>query len=85
MDTQLAPQSIKRLPSDVVNGGLKSGANLFHSFQEFNIKSGHGLYFNTPEGITNILSRITRNNPSNINGKLGVLGGTNLFFLIDGA
>jgi filamentous hemagglutinin family protein len=67
--------------SEVIDGGTVKGANLFHSFSEFNIQTGRGAYFTNPEGITNIFSRITGANPSNINGILGVLGNANLFLL----
>ncbi|MEH2181599.1 MAG: filamentous hemagglutinin N-terminal domain-containing protein [Nostoc sp.] len=64
-----------------MEGGAIRGANLFHSFQEFNVRDGRGAYFNNPAGIESIFSRVTGNNASNINGKLGVLGNANLFLL----
>jgi filamentous hemagglutinin family protein len=64
-----------------IDGGATRGENLFHSFQEFNVGEGRGVYFANPEGITNILSRVTGGNPSHILGRLGVLGGANLFLL----
>ncbi|MBD2182876.1 two-partner secretion domain-containing protein [Aerosakkonema funiforme] len=67
--------------TDRVDGGTIRGSNLFHSFQEFNIESDRSVYFSNPEGIINIFSRITGSNPSNIYGKLGVLGNANLFLL----
>lgn len=67
--------------TDRVDGGTIRGSNLFHSFQEFNIESGRGVYFSNPEGIINIFTRITGSNPSNINGILGILGNANLFLL----
>jgi filamentous hemagglutinin family protein len=72
---------IKGVGSEVIDGGTIRASNLFHSFSEFNIQNGRGAYFTNPEGITNIFSRITGNNPSNINGILGVLGNANLFLL----
>lgn len=72
---------IKGVPSDRIDGGAVRGANLFHSFQEFNVREGRGAYFSNPAGIENILSRVTGSNPSNILGTLGVLGNANLFFL----
>ncbi|MCL1473200.1 filamentous hemagglutinin N-terminal domain-containing protein [Argonema antarcticum] len=72
---------INGLPSDRIDGGTINGTNLFHSFQEFNIQSGRGAFFTNPEGITNIFTRVTGINPSNINGILGILGNANLFFL----
>ncbi len=74
-------QTIKGVPSEFISGGAVRGSNLFHSFEKFNINSGQGAYFANPSGITNILTRITGNNPSNIFGVLGVLGNANLFLL----
>ncbi|MDZ8263762.1 filamentous hemagglutinin N-terminal domain-containing protein [Nostoc sp. ChiQUE01b] len=67
--------------NDHIEGGAARGANLFHSFQDFNVGVGQGVYFANPEGITNIFSRVTGGNSSNIFGKLGVSGGANLFLL----
>ena len=74
---------IKRLNSSVnqIDGGAIRGKNSFHSFQEFNVGKGQEVYFTNPSGIVNILSRVTGSNPSNILGKLGVLGNANLFLL----
>jgi len=69
------------LKVDRIDGGTTRGANLFHSFSEFNISTGRGVYFTNPAGITNILTRVTGVNPSNIDGTLGVLGNANLFLL----
>jgi filamentous hemagglutinin family protein len=73
--------NIKGLPADQINGGAVRGANLFHSFQEFNVGDEQRVYFANPTGIETILSRITGNNLSNILGTLGVDGGANLFLL----
>jgi filamentous hemagglutinin family protein len=69
------------IPSQLIEGGAKRGANLFHSFSEFNIAEQSQAYFANPLGIENILSRVTGNNSSQILGKLGVLGNANLFLL----
>jgi filamentous hemagglutinin family protein len=74
-------QLINGILSDHINGGTVRGNNLFHSFQEFNINAGRGVYFTNPTDVTNIFTRVTGANPSNINGRLGVLGEANLFFL----
>ncbi len=73
--------TINGILSDRIDNGTIRGSNLFHSFQEFNIGSGQGVYFSNPAGITNIFSRITGNNSSQINGTLGVLGNANLYLL----
>ena len=69
------------LPAERIDGGAVRGANLFHSFQEFNVGNAQRVYFANPAGIENILSRVTGNNLSNILGTLGVDGGANLFLL----
>jgi len=72
---------IQGILSNRIDGGTIQGANLFHSFSDFNIGAGTGVYFTNPNGVTNIFSRVTGTNPSNINGTLGVLGNANLFLL----
>ncbi|MEH2213469.1 two-partner secretion domain-containing protein [Nostoc sp.] len=67
--------------NDIIDGGAARGTNLFHSFQDFNVGAGRGVYFANPDGITNIFSRVTGGNSSNIFGRLGVLGDANLFLL----
>ncbi|MCU0532498.1 MAG: filamentous hemagglutinin N-terminal domain-containing protein [Hydrococcus sp. Prado102] len=66
---------------DLIDGGAIRGANLFHSFREFNISEGRAAYFANPAAIQNIFSRVTGNNPSLLLGKLGVQGNANLFFI----
>ena len=62
--------------------GQRSGANLFHSFQDFNIHSGQSANFTGALDITNIIGRITGDNSSSINGKLqSSIPGANLFLL----
>ncbi len=73
--------NIKGRESHRIDGGAQRDANLFHSFEEFNIQRGRGVYFTNPDGVANILTRITGNNASNILGTLGVLGNANLFFI----
>jgi filamentous hemagglutinin family protein len=72
---------IKGIDSDRIEGGAIRGSNLFHSFQEFNINEGRGVYFANPAAIVNIFTRITGLKPSAISGTLGVLGNANLFLL----
>ena len=72
---------IQGLPSSRIDSGAIRGTNLFHSFEEFNIDSGRGVYFNNPAEIQNIFSRVTGSKPSHILGKLGVLGNASLFLL----
>jgi filamentous hemagglutinin family protein len=74
-------ESINGVESDRIEGGAIRGANLFHSFEQFNVGEGRGAYFTNPAGVENILSRVTGNIPSNILGRLGVLGNANLFLI----
>ncbi|OLT59424.1 two-partner secretion domain-containing protein [Moorena bouillonii] len=67
--------------ADKIEGGATRGANLFHSFQEFNVGELQRVYFANPSGIENILTRVTGGNLSNILGTLGVDGAANLFLL----
>jgi filamentous hemagglutinin family protein len=69
--------------ADQIDGGATRGANLFHSFREFNVGEGRSAYFSNPAGIENILTRVTGTNPSNILGTLGVTGGNANLFLIN--
>ena len=69
------------LGGDQITGGAIRGANLFHSFQDFNVGDGAKVYFANPTGIQNILTRVTGSTASNINGTLGVDGAANLFLL----
>jgi filamentous hemagglutinin family protein len=73
--------TIRGLPADRIDGGALRGANLFHSFTDFNIGEGLRIYFANPAGIENILTRVTGSNISNILGTLGVDGGASLFLL----
>jgi filamentous hemagglutinin family protein len=73
--------NINGIPSDRIDGGAPRGANLFHSFSQFNIGEGRGAYFTNPPEIENILSRVTGANRSDILGRLGVLGDANLFLI----
>ncbi|MCW5315512.1 filamentous hemagglutinin N-terminal domain-containing protein [Nostoc sp. KVJ3] len=69
------------LPIENIDGGAQRGINLFHSFREFNVGEGRAVYFTNPVGIENIISRVTGSSPSEIFGKLGVLGNANLFLI----
>jgi len=79
--SRTVPDTINNLPSDRISGGATRGSSLFHSWREFNIGEGRGAYFENPSGITNIFSRVTGGNQSNILGTLGVLGKANLFLI----
>jgi filamentous hemagglutinin family protein len=75
--SQIIP-NFNGLPVEVIQGGAIRGANLFHSFREFNVAAERGAYFFSPSAdIQNILARVTGNNPSQILGTLGTFGNSN--------
>ena len=61
---------INGVNSEIIDGGASRGVNLFHSFQDFNVVEGLGVYFSNPAGTENILTRVTGGNISNILGGL---------------
>ncbi len=65
----------------IITGGTESGRQLFHSFSQFSIPTGGSAYFNQPPQIQNIITRITGNESSNIDGLIRTNGTANLFFL----
>ena len=65
----------------LIEGGTTTGGNLFHSFKNFSIPTGSLAIFRNGVAIDNIISRITGNNPSFIDGILSTQGAANLFFL----
>lgn len=68
-------------PKLIIEGGAGRGAQLFHSFQDFNVAAGQRVYFANPNGIEQIFSRVTGNSASRIDGLLGVAGAADLFLL----
>ena len=62
--------------------GKQSGANLFHSFQQFNVHKNESATFSGPASVKNIISRVTGGSASWIDGKLAsTIPGADLYFL----
>ncbi len=74
---------------EITGGGQPNNStNLFHSLKDFSIKSGDTARFVHPQGIENIITRITGGLPSQINGTIQTLikgttdiGRANLFLI----
>ncbi|MDX2214547.1 MAG: filamentous hemagglutinin N-terminal domain-containing protein, partial [Oculatellaceae cyanobacterium bins.114] len=64
-----------------ITGGTVRGANLFHSFEQFSVPTGGSAYFNNSLNIQNILTRITGQSASSIDGLLRTNGSANLFLI----
>ncbi|MEM1170940.1 MAG: proprotein convertase P-domain-containing protein, partial [Cyanobacteria bacterium P01_H01_bin.35] len=68
-----------------IQGGTHNGANLFHSFDKFNVHTNQTANFLTTPDIRNILGRVTGGNASYINGLIQVTGGNSNLFLMNPA
>jgi filamentous hemagglutinin family protein len=62
-------------------GGSKVGKNLFHSFAEFSVPNNSTAYFQNSSNISNIISRVTGQSISNIDGVLKTNSNANLFLI----
>jgi filamentous hemagglutinin family protein len=64
-----------------VTGGVNKGQNLFHSFQDFSVPTGGAVTFSNPSGNQAIVTRVTGNLFSDIDGTINTQGAN--FFLIN--
>ena len=68
-----------------ITGGTQSGANLFHSFEQFGLNSGQIANFLSNPEIQNILGRVVGGNVSLIDGFIQVTRGNSNLFLMNPA
>jgi filamentous hemagglutinin family protein len=65
----------------IINGGLTRGSSIFHSFQDFSVPTGGNATFTLGAGTQAVVSRVTGNLSSDINGIVNTQGAN--FFLIN--
>ncbi|MBU7581843.1 MAG: filamentous hemagglutinin N-terminal domain-containing protein [Nostoc sp. TH1S01] len=64
-----------------ITGGTPVNGNLFHSFEHFSVLRDQTAYFNNPHNIQNIITRVTGNSISNIQGTIKANHTANLFLI----
>ena len=63
----------------VIDGGTARGKNLFHSFSDFSVPENGLSFFNPDASFENVITRVTGNNLSRIDGILAINGDGNFF------
>lgn len=64
-----------------ISGGTPAGGNLFHSFEQFSIAGDRTAVFESDRPFDRIITRVTGNFPSQIDGTLRSLGNADLILL----
>ncbi|ODH01057.1 filamentous hemagglutinin [Nostoc sp. KVJ20] len=77
----ITPKLIDGQPIDQIDGGAVRGTNLYHSFEQFSVSAGSTAHFNNAINIQNIISRVSGNSISNIDGILQANSAANLFLI----
>ncbi|MEB3293826.1 MAG: filamentous hemagglutinin N-terminal domain-containing protein [Synechococcales bacterium] len=82
-DSSLSSPSIvqQSVNNTTITGGVTATTNLFHSFQQFSVRTGETVVFSHPTTIQNIFTRVTGGSPSSIDGVIQAQGTANLFLL----
>ncbi|MGF1494809.1 MAG: filamentous hemagglutinin N-terminal domain-containing protein, partial [Microcoleaceae cyanobacterium] len=68
-----------------IEGGVRAGDNLFHSFEQFGLEQGQIANFLATPEIQNILGRVNGGNASFINGLIQISGSQSNLFLMNPA